>query len=281
MTPHESLPVATGIHLAVRRWWPTDERHLPVLCVHGLASNSMLWAGVGAALSDHGHQAAAVDLRGHGHSDKPDDGYDVATVADEVIAVLDALGWDRAVLAGQSWGGNVVVEATARHPGRVAATVAVDGGFIELSSRFASWEECASTLRPPELIGTPAARLEAGMRASHPDWSDAAIEAAMHNFELRADGTIAPWLTLDRHMTVLRGLWEHSPAHAFDRIDAPVLLVPAESGPAAWVADKRAAVEGAMERLRRGAVHWLHGDHDLHAQHPATVAQVISEWSRT
>lgn len=276
----ERAPLPDGTTLLVRHWSPDHPTAVPVLCVHGLASNSLMWAGVAEALAGEGHPVAAVDLRGHGHSDKPDHGYTVPEVAGDLVAVLEHLGWDRAVLAGQSWGGNVVVEASVRHGDRVHAAVAVDGGFIALAERFPEWDECAAALAPPHLIGTPASRLEASMRAAHPDWSDGAIAAAMANFEVVSDGTVAPWLTRERHMTVLHGLWSHDPHRAFEVAEVPVLLVVADSGPAPWVADKRQAVERALGHLgRHGAAHWVSGDHDLHAQHPELVAELIRQWS--
>ena len=56
----------------------------PFVLVHGLASNARMWDGVACELSDRGHLAVTVDLRGHGRSAKPDGPYDMATVADDV-----------------------------------------------------------------------------------------------------------------------------------------------------------------------------------------------------
>jgi hypothetical protein len=45
-----------------------------------------------------------------------------------------------------------------------------------------------------------------------------------------------------------------------------------------WAADKRSAVERAVNTLRRAGVSWYHGaDHDLHAQHPKRVAQELHD----
>ena len=74
----------------------------------------------------------------------------------------------------------------------------VDGGFIELSNRFDSWDSCRAALTPPSFAGRKATDLEKRLRQSHPDWSDPAIAGAMANFEVRPNGSIAPWLTLDR-----------------------------------------------------------------------------------
>lgn len=260
----ERVTVAPGVELHVRRWAGRD---VPAfVLVHGLASNARLWDGVAAELAAARHPVAAVDLRGHGRSSKPDGGYDVPAVAGDVRAVIDALGLDRPVVAGQSWGGNVVVELAARHPHVARAVAGVDGGAIELTERFHHWDACASALRPPPLEGMPVDDFEAMLRDAHPDWPESGIQGTLANVEVRPDGTIAPWLTLDRHLAVLRGLWEHRPIDALRSVAVPVLLLVASQGPGAG----RAADAGRHVRIEH-----LDGDHDLHAQHPRAVAAAL------
>ncbi|MFM7964797.1 MAG: alpha/beta fold hydrolase, partial [Actinomycetota bacterium] len=81
-----------------------------MLLVHGLASNARLWDGAADALVELGYHVIAVDQRGHGQSDKPDEGYDMQSVADDLASLITALQLDRPVVAGQCWGGNVVIE---------------------------------------------------------------------------------------------------------------------------------------------------------------------------
>jgi len=111
--------VADGLNLRVLRWDSAARSELtPFLLVHGLASNARLWDGMGPRLAAAGHAVAAVDLRGHGLSDKPDGGYDFATISEDLRALIAALGFDRPVLAGQSWGAGVVLDFAVRHPER-------------------------------------------------------------------------------------------------------------------------------------------------------------------
>ena len=264
---HRRVTVAPGVDLDVRVW--PDGGGRGFVLVHGLASNARMWDGVAGHLQALGHPAATVDLRGHGQSDKPDDGYDMATVADDVAAVIDATGWDRPVVAGQSWGGNVVLELAARRPRLLAGVAGVDGGTIELARRFDTWDACAAALRPPATEGTPAAELEQMLRDLHPDWPETGIAGMLANWEVRPDGTVAPWLTLDRHLRVLRGLFEHHPAALYARIEVPVLLVPVAGG--------HIATDEAVGMLRRGRIRPLEGDHDLHAQQPERVASLLHE----
>ncbi|MFZ9628044.1 MAG: alpha/beta fold hydrolase [Ilumatobacteraceae bacterium] len=275
------VSVAPDVDLRVLVTEGADARATPFVLVHGLASNARLWDGTAEALAAAGHTVAAVDLRGHGRSSKPDHGYDFATVVADVAAVIDMLDLERPVVAGQSWGGNVVVELAATHPTRLLGAVAVDGGFIELAHRFDDWESCRAALTPPRLIGTPLTAIESHIRRAHPTWPESGILGALANFEVRPDGTIAPWLTLDRHLMILRALYDHRPSTRFGDLEVPMLLVPADTGDVAWTHDKRDAVDEALAALPRGDVHWFSpADHDIHAQFPRELADVLISFAR-
>ncbi len=250
--------------------------------VHGLASNARLWDGVAEALAADGAHVVAVDLRGHGRSDKPDDGYDVDTVADDVALLLRRLELDRPLVAGQSWGGNVVVALGHAHADAVAGIAAVDGGTIDLTEHFASFEECWAALAPPDSAGTPLATVEAYLRRVHPDWPESGIAGALACFEVADDGTVRPWLTRERHQLVLAGLYDDRPFERFPVVAVPVLFVPADTGAVPWTADKRAAIDEAVRLLPDGRVHWFSpADHDVHAQFPVEVAAVLRSFSAT
>jgi pimeloyl-ACP methyl ester carboxylesterase len=273
------VPVADGVELAVDTWDPGGPPVPPAfVLVHGLASNARLWDGVAARLVERGHVALTVDLRGHGRSSKPDAPYDTPTVADDVAALIDRLGLDRPVVAGQSWGGNVVVELAASHPGAAAAIACVDGGWLELAETFPTWEACRDALAPPRLAGLEAVAIEAFIRGAHPGWPEAGIRGALANFEIRPDGTVAPWLTFERHLAVLRGLWDHHPARRYAEVGVPVLLAPVEGEHEDdRAAARRDSVARALAALPDARVRWFRGDHDIHAQHPVELADVMLE----
>ena len=266
------VEVAPGVALHVVTWNGGD--HVPFLLVHGLASNCRTWEGVACRLSDLGHPVATVDLRGHGQSDKPDEGYDFATLCDDLVAVLDALGFDRAVVAGQSTGGNIAVDLAARAPDRLAGMVGVDGGALEVSRRWPEWEACLTALAPPRLAGSPTRLVEDRLRSSHPDWPEWGIEATMANYERLPEGAIRPWLRFDRHIRILRSLWEHRPSTVIPKLEVPVLLVMADSGDG-LMDHKRSLVEEISAAAPKVQVEWLTGDHDLHVQFPAELAALF------
>lgn len=268
-----------SLTLHVRDWRPDSQSTgIPFVLVHGLASNAQTWDGVARQLVDAGHRVVAVDQRGHGLSDKPDDGYDFDTVTDDLAFLVDALELDRPILIGQSWGGNVMLALGVRHPQLARGLGLVDGGTIDLQARpNGDWAQIKERLRPPPLAGTPYGLMHERIRMFHPDWSDEGVAGTLANFEKMDDGTIRPWLTLDRHMTILRGLWELRPADLYARVAAPLLICPARKAQdSAQTLVTEREVAAAQNGLPNVAVHWFdETDHDIHVHRPAELAKVF------
>lgn len=278
------ITLRDGIRLRILEWSkPEDSPGVPILLVHGLASNARLWDGPARRLAELGHAVVAVDLRGHGLSDKPDDGYEINLVADNIAEVITALqphqsAGQKPLVIGQSWGGNLVVELAHRHPEIIRGIVAVDGGTIELSKAFPNWDECERTLRPPAIAGMQYDRLRSYIRAAHLDWSEEAIDGQMHNMERLDDGTIRPHLTMERHIKVLHSLWQHMPSTLWENITVPVLFTPAAKQEDDHTLTKRAQIAQALRVLPRAKVEWFEpADHDLHAQFPHRFAAVVDD----
>jgi pimeloyl-ACP methyl ester carboxylesterase len=98
---------------------------ITVVYVHGLLSTSASWKRALAAASG-GRPAVAVDLPGFGYSDRPwPHDYTVGGQAESLLRYLDARGFERVVLVGNSLGGGVCLVAAAARPARVAALVLV------------------------------------------------------------------------------------------------------------------------------------------------------------
>lgn len=282
----ERYGVADGVELRVLRWAPQDAPGaspaiLSFLLVHGLASNARLWDGVAPSLAAAGNPVAAVDLRGHGHSDKPDGGYDFATIADDLRVLIAALGseFERPVLVGQSWGANVVLDFGVRHPDLARGIVLVDGGLTDLRDAFPTWEVCWDRLAPPPLVGMPLASVEGYFRSAHADWPEEGFEGSLGNFEIRPDRTISPWLSRDHHQAILQAMWGQRTAELWRSLRVPALIVPVDGGESDWTSAKRAGAEAAVAAATGSdlpvRVEWFKGDHDIHAQHPAELSAAI------
>ena len=88
-----------------------------VLCLHGWPQHWYEWRHLMPALADR-HRVLALDLRGCGWTDAPRDGYEKENLADDVLAVMDALGLERVKLVGHDGGGWVGFLLCLREPRR-------------------------------------------------------------------------------------------------------------------------------------------------------------------
>lgn len=280
MKPHDQTIQLSEVDLHLRVWQPAAPRPgaLAFLLLHGLSSNARTWDLVAPRLAEAGYSAIAVDQRGHGLSGKPEAGYDFGTITADLHELVGALGLDRPILAGQSWGGNVVLEAAARYPGISRGLVFVDGGFLELGSR-GPWEEISRELRPPDLAGLPRAEIAERIGAMRPEWVPEGVEMTLGNFEHFDDGTVRPWLALRHHMAILRALYDQDVDALFPQVNVPVLICPADDG-TEWTESKRVLVENAAASLPQAEVRWFVGAaHDIHVDQPVPLAQAILDFA--
>jgi len=151
----------------------SDPSQPPVLLHHGFgASGEIDWVGPGTvdALVAAGRRVVTLDARGHGRSGRPRDpgGYGLTTMADDVRALLDALGIGQVDLAGYSMGAVVSLITAAREP-RVRRLVVggIGAGAVELGgldTRVLAPGVLADALLAddPALVADP---LAAGFRA--------------------------------------------------------------------------------------------------------------------
>ena len=138
-------------------------------------------------------------------------------------------------------------------------------------------------MSPPNLTGRPLAAIRFRMRAERPGWPEEGLAALLECFEVRENGTVAPWLSPDRHLEVLHGMWAVDSPALWAKVAAPVLLVAAERpgsrAKSRWHDDVLRCRAILAEHVRAEVV-WMEGDHDLHAQHPDQIARLIERWGR-
>jgi pimeloyl-ACP methyl ester carboxylesterase len=288
------IALGNGVELRVLRWEPAGDSQAtegstqdgsgaatPYLLVHGLASNAHLWDGIARRLVDAGRRSASVDLRGHGRSDKPDAGYDFESISTDLRRLIERLGpgFARPILVGQSWGANVVLDFAVRFPEQARGIVLVDGGLTDLRDAFPTWDICWNRLAPPQLVGMPLSSVQGYFRSAHGDWPEEGIEGSLANFEIRPDQTIAPWLSRDHHRAILESMYDQRIADLWRLLRVPALIVPVDGGESDWTKAKRSGADAALAAAGPAGVpvrvRWFKGDHDIHAQHPAELAQAI------
>lgn len=101
------------------------------------------------------HRVVAVDLRGHGRSDKPDDEYTMASFADDVAWVCYELGVYSPVVVGHGLGGAIAFEMGARYPALPAALVALDSLILpppDTRITLHSMVECLNTTACRDIL---------------------------------------------------------------------------------------------------------------------------------
>jgi pimeloyl-ACP methyl ester carboxylesterase len=143
-----------------------------VVLIHGQLMPRTMHEPLARALAEAGNHVIAVDLLGHGTSDRPTDPkqYSMSDFARQVVDLLDAVGAERAVIGGTSLGANVSLEVADLFPERVQGLIAempvldnaVEAGIIAFAplmfiSRFTPFVvdglRIAASLVPRRLVG--------------------------------------------------------------------------------------------------------------------------------
>ena len=97
----------------------------PVVLLHGYAETSLMWRPLIAALGER-HAVVAPDLRGAGGSDKPESGYDKKSLAADIHALVQSLGYRRVKIVGHDIGLMVAYAYAAQYPAEVESIALMD-----------------------------------------------------------------------------------------------------------------------------------------------------------
>lgn len=168
-----------GIRLHARLYGDPTSDAVPILCLPGLTRNARDFDALAPELASLG-PVAAVDFRGRGDSGYSKDPmtYVPLSYAQDMVALLDSLGWDRFAVVGTSLGGLVAMLLAGLLPKRLAGVVFNDVG--------------------PELeaAGLDRIRGSIGAVSSQPTWMHAARQVAEANRAIYPDYEIQDWLRL-------------------------------------------------------------------------------------
>jgi pimeloyl-ACP methyl ester carboxylesterase len=124
--PGTGFEHVNGVRLAYRHWTgPSNGQHPPVVLLHGVLQSGEGMRHLAEQLSLD-REVLVPDLRGRGDSDRPNDGYDPPTMADDVAGLIVRLGIARPALIGRLHGGLVAYHLAARRPELVCGVVLGD-----------------------------------------------------------------------------------------------------------------------------------------------------------
>jgi 3-oxoadipate enol-lactonase len=131
------MPTASGNGISI--YYEVHGAGDPLLLIGGLGSDITLFSQLIPGLAAH-RQVIALDNRGAGRSDKPDIPYSVAMMADDAVAVLDALRIETADILGVSMGGKIALEIALTHPARVRRLALVSSSAAPRTGKLTmSW----------------------------------------------------------------------------------------------------------------------------------------------
>jgi len=126
MMPVRQTLFKPDIQLSYLEWNQGQE---PLLLLHGLGDNAMVWSILGEYLTADYH-IVAPDMRGHGESTKPERDYRFESAIADLEALRDHLGWSAAHVVAHSWSGKLAVIWARLNPQRLRSMILVDPIFI-------------------------------------------------------------------------------------------------------------------------------------------------------
>ncbi|MCW3046608.1 MAG: alpha/beta hydrolase [Solirubrobacterales bacterium] len=130
------VPVAGGALSVARAGAPPEAGRTVVLTLHGMTSCHMVYRAVARELCNTAARPVcmlAPDARGRGRSARLPEPYGIAVHVADLIAVLDHVGAERAIVVGHSMGSNIAARFAADHPERTAAVLLLDSGLPFIS----------------------------------------------------------------------------------------------------------------------------------------------------
>jgi len=209
-----------------------------VIFLHFGGGNLVMWDGVVPFFIQDFH-VILVDLRGHGKSDRPADGYHMDAMASDVIAVLDALEVEKAHIVGSSLGAEVGLSMAANYPHRVHSLVCEGALFNEFGPYglwngteeefFAHAEETLKGIREREEKPFPSldalaeeSRLFFGERGW---WSDIFEAVVRYDAICREDGLfVKSWDRIAEAYTHRYLFYDFS--EYYPRVECPLMMMP-------------------------------------------------------
>lgn len=130
-----------GIEIQLTEW---PGHGPPLLCLPGLTANSRCFTVPASKLSPQ-NRVIAMDMRGRGLSDKPETGYSIAHHCQDIAAVMEDIGLDKAAIMGHSLGAYIALAFAAEFPDKTDRIVLMDGGG-NLSAE--QWAKVSESIKP-------------------------------------------------------------------------------------------------------------------------------------
>jgi pimeloyl-ACP methyl ester carboxylesterase len=281
----------TGERLQVLDWGGPPAGGLPpLLLVHGLSATGWAWAPIARRLVGR-TRVLTPDLRGHGLSESPRSGYDLASLAFDLLTVVTAAGFGPdadgrpVVVAGHGFGALVAGTAAALRPATVAGLGLVDGGWEDTAE--ATGMDTDDLLRnlaePPAVLASMDAYLGDRRDYDPPTWDADQERAARAAVDEKYQGRVTPVVRRFALAGAVRAMFAYVPRTVLAAYPGPVLVAIAEAGGADDEAARQRRLALDDELRRRAAAGLPAADvrrytgvgHNLMRYRPAELAAAL------
>ena len=234
------VPVAGGA-LTVARAGPAPEAGRPVvLLLHGMTGTHRVYRTVAREICDGPRPLCllGIDMRGRGGSAGLPEPFGIAAHVADLVAVLDHVGVERAVLVGHSMGCNVAARFAADHPDRAAGLVLLDSGLPILSEKLV-WGDGTEEDEPPGIFDRFDVTFASGEEylaywQKHPalkDVWDEDIDVFVRGDFVEDEGGVHSIVNVKAVMADVQDLlFDGLTWTAVTRVSAPVVVMRAERG---------------------------------------------------
>ncbi|OZM71978.1 alpha/beta hydrolase [Amycolatopsis antarctica] len=243
------------------RFWDHPGDSAPVVFLHGAGADHLMFDAQARHLARQGHRVVTWDLRGHGLSRPSAEPFTAEQALTDLAGLIDRLGLDRPVLAGQSLGGNLAQEAVRRWPRMARALVVIDSAWN--AAPLSATDRLLLRLASPALSLIPAGSLPRVLANASAVTPGARADARRAFALLSKPEFLAAWRAT---ATLLRP----DPGY---RTPVPLLLIRGErdrTGDIAARMPRWAATDGVAEHVIAGAGHIANQDA------PDAVNEVLS-----
>jgi len=230
-------------------YYRTGGQKPSLVLIHGITDDGLCWSPVAEPLASD-YDVIMVDLRGHGKSEAPDDGYDYKTIATEVAGLITGLGLKKPVVMGHSLGAMTTLTVASLFPDLPRAIILEDPpAFWRATPPSREVQDFRAGMRTrfADFKRKTHAELLEIAKTDYPTWPQAEVDPwvdSKHRFSLKILQMLGPQQSVPVDFPVL-----------FRQITCPVLLITADSAHGAILTDEDASeLQRLVPQVQRGHI---------------------------
>jgi len=209
-------------------YYQTGSGDLNLFIQHGYSDSALCWGPLPEDLGKN-FRVTLMDARGHGESAKPESGYDLTTMAGDIIALMKHLNMKKPVIIGHSMGGSLAAHIAALEPDLPGGAVLIDPGFRNRTDdeRAATMVELHKEMKAIKQMTVD--EVAGYIRSKHPDWNEQFVKPSAHAKLQMSTNVIDIFHTID-------ATWQDD----LEKATCPILLITADADDGAIVTKETA-----------------------------------------